>query len=130
MGRGRTAEKQEKQPHGQAVGVIPQFSAVFKGSIGCCHGHPCGKARSEKTGIYVKDFCLLSSPQSGWVSSSASAVSWAQGLGWKAAELGPVVLAACRALAGQRESLRYPAPRQPRALKMREVTLILIWGVQ
>lgn len=64
------------------------------------------------------------------MSSSACAVRQALGLGSKEAELGPVVMAVCRGLAGQRESLRYPALRQLRALKMREVTLILIWGVQ
>lgn len=34
MGRGRTTEKGKNQPHGQSVGVVPLFSAVFKGSVG------------------------------------------------------------------------------------------------
>lgn len=48
----------------------------------------------------------------------SSSVRQGWGLGLKEAQLGPVVLAACQGLAEQRESLRYPALRQLRALKM------------
>jgi len=112
----------------------PCFLPFLKDQLVDVTGVPVGKPGHRKLGYIDNskwgDFCSPSSPQSGWVSSSARAARCARGLGVKEAELRPAVMAACRGLAGLRQPLRYPALRQLRALEMREVTLILIWAVQ